>query len=1104
MSMSFPFRGSQKVKSRGQVARARRCRVIAASLAPFVVIPALAVIPGASGGASVAAAATTTTTPPPRIDMKVLLITGSPTTEPAYGDWKNTLKREGVPFDTMVTNPTDASPAPADGSTPLPALQSTLADGTPVANYEAVIVADSGTEGLSTAQWTTLQTYEQQFYIRQLTAYASPGPDYGLNTVTAGTSMDGTTSTTLTTDGATTFPYLNHFSLDTGTFGYEAAPLTATSTPALPAGASVDSLITGPSASSLLGVYTSPDGQQTMYQTFDENQYMLQSELLRHGELAWLTRGTYFGDQRNYLETDVDDNFLSDDVWSVAGNATTAAHSTDFDAADAVREVPSDVGTAASWSQANNFRVDMLFNGGGSVQAANGCTEASSGDGGSGGTATDCTGAPTGTDPLLAALQANDPATGKPYTDDFYWINHTWDHPNIDEGCASTNYIEAEINENTAWGSTAGSGGNPTTGGLGLSQSTSTALGAENPNVVVTGEHSGLANLLPGNPGQVDPPAFDTPTTSTTGGTLGADGSTQYVYAIADQFNTASPGANPAAAAPSGSNTTEESAGSVTPVTLPTATGATAPTTAGSVTLNWGAVCKAADYVIYRAPYTGTYPSGTTGAWSVIGDVNANTTADFADPTSTTTVGGGGAKELSFVDTGSSLSTVPTYASATPPTEGDADESAYEQNPNLDSAFAATSGGGIKYFGADASKPYPSAADAAFATGAAPTSQYLAGATFPDAGATGIPRYPTNIYYNVSTNAEEIDEYETLYDAPSTTGGTGACVASSTTTCSPAGTAFTIGAIVSSVDQGMFQHMMGNDPLPDYFHQTNLMSSSTNGATGDGDGLYYETMNPLLAEYHQYFQGNAPIEQLTMAQIGDLLSEQANWATANTNNQVSGYIQGNVVTVNNSGSAVELPLTGTNVGSAYAGSVSGWTLAPAGASTYTALAAWPAAPSVPVTVQPPTGPAPSTGTTSMPGPAPAPAAPTTTTTPTTTTPPTTTQPTRIVKSARLVVQMRPKTVRITHGNQVTVSLKCEAGAGQVCSGSFTLKLSGRTRTRTFRIGANKIQRIVTRLPKSAGSVRRGQARPLRATLRISTRQPSGSSRISRGELTIQS
>ena len=60
---------------------------------------------------------------------------------------------------------------------------------------------------------------------------------------------------------------------------------------------------------------------------------------------------------------------------------------------------------------------------------------------------------------------------------------------------------------------------------------------------------------------------------------------------------------------------------------------------------------------------------------------------------------------------------------------------------------------------------------------------------------TAIPRYPTNIYYNVSTNAQEVDEYQTIYDSPT-------CVPiSGVTTCNPAGTAFTIGQIIASVDQ---------------------------------------------------------------------------------------------------------------------------------------------------------------------------------------------------------------------------------------------------------------------------------------------------------------
>ena len=994
------------------------------------------------GSRSVASAASV----PQQIGMRVLLITDSsdPTTAAgiAYGDWVNMLRREGVPYDSMVAN--SASP----GSVALPSLSNG-----DVANYEGVVVASSGTVGLSAAQWATLQTFEQHFSVRQVTAYVVPSGDYGLSTPNPAGGAPLSGALTLTADGTKVFPYLNAVSLDTGTWAYQGTPI---------AGAKVDTLISGPSGSSMLGVYTSSDGRQTMYQTFNENQYMLQSELLRHGELAWLARNTYFGDQRNYLETHIDDNFLSDDAWS------TASHSTDFNAADALREVPADITAAAAWSKQNNFRIDMLFNGGGSVAVADGDSLVGAGDSGSG--ATGSTGTTTSTtcsstkpcpDPLLAAFQAPDPSTGKPYTQDFGWISHTWDHPNIDEGCATQNYIEAELNQNTTWGSTAATPGNPITGGLGLTSSTNAgdALGVENPNVVVVGEHSGIANLLPGNPGQVDPPSFDNATPAA-GGSLAAG---TYVYAISDQFNTAPPGSTPVAAP-------GESAASVTaPVPVPGS---------GSVTLSWTAVCHAAQYKIYRALETGT----TIGPWSLIQTVPADTTtsptADFRDPTggATTNTAGGGAAAKTFIDTGTEAT-----SAGTPPTTGAAVESAYEQNPVLDAAFAAA---GIKYFGSDASKPYPSPPDGPFTTGAYTGSTFPNGASFSDAGAMAIPRYPTNIYYNVSTNAEEVDEYQTLYDSPT-------CVpVANVTTCNPAGTQFPITTIIASVDQGMFQHMMGNDPRPHYFHQTNLMSQPTGTVNGVGNGLFYETMNPLLAEYHRYFAANAPIEQFTMAQIGTLLSEQSGWAAANTS-QIRGSITGNVVKVNNTGSATWIPLTGTTVGSPYAGSQSGWVLAPAGTSTYTALAAWPAPPTVPVLVKVPTGPAPYSGHTKMPGSAKRPATPG--------------GQKHATTQGSVCIQVPPANVHVKPGMKVTVSLKCKAALGSnFCTGKVSLTVDGQTVTQSFRIRTRKIGRITFKLPKRARTaVSRKKHRTLHAKLKISTKQARGPAIVARGTLNIK-
>jgi hypothetical protein len=578
----------------------------------------------------------------------------------------------------------------------------------------------------------------------------------------------------------------------------------------------------------------------------------------------WVTRGVYFGDQRNYYEANVDDNFLSDDSWS------TASHETDFNPADALREQPADVETAAKWALQHQFRIDMLFNGGGSVQYQ----------------------AEHGSDPLLTAF--------KKYQGYFGWINHTWDHPNIDIGCASQSYIEAELNENNSWAAST----------IGLGENTSpsaTPLGNDNPSVVITGEHSGLANLLPGNPGVVDPPDLESAEPGN-GGTLPAG---TYVYAVTDDFT---PGG--------GQSLASESA----PVTV---------SGSGSVELSWPAVCHAAQFKVYREL------SGSN-QWNLIATVSAPSSQPpntwFASPLTNLLVTGGGALDQTFTDKG----TAGTLASGLP-SSSEAVESAYPQNPALTPAF---SGVAIKYFGADASKPYPNPAIPG-STAAA----YPAGATFTDGGAQAVPRYPTNIYYNVSTEAQEVDEFNTLYTS---VGEGGKCVDSAVTTCQskPA----TFADVVNDVDTNMFQHLMGNDPRPHYFHQPNMMGSPPAGppttgtppatAPSKGDGLFYSVVNPLVEEYEKYF--NAPIEQPTLAQAGALLAEQSEWSATAEAGRASAYIEGNQVTIQNSTAAeINLPLTGiVGVGSLYGGIQSGWTGAPVGASIRTSEITWPEAPAV--------------------------------------------------------------------------------------------------------------------------------------------------------------
>ena len=80
-----------------------------------------------------------------------------------------------------------------------------------------------------------------------------------------------------------------------------------------------------------------------------------------------------------------------------------------------------------------------------------------------------------------------------------------------------------------------------------------------------------------------------------------------------------------------------------------------------------------------------------------------------------------------------------------------------------------------------------------------------------------VPRHPINIYYNASTEAQEVDEYNTLYlhvrwrrVHPSTT-----------TTCLT--TPSHLPDIVNRSCPRCYENMLTNNPEPSYVHQTNMI-----------------------------------------------------------------------------------------------------------------------------------------------------------------------------------------------------------------------------------------------------------------------------------------
>jgi hypothetical protein len=176
-----------------------------------------------------------------------------------------------------------------------------------------------------------------------------------------------------------------------------------------------------------------------------------------------------------------------------------------------------------------------------------------------------------------------------------------------------------------------------------------------------------------------------------------------------------------------------------------------------------------------------------------------------------------------------------------------------------------------------------------------------------------VPRHPTNVYFNTARQSEQLDEYNYIYLPPPL----GICQNTATTTCRS--TPATWNEYVQNEATIMFGHVMGNDPRPHYFHQSNLAE----------DGVMYPVVNRLLSMYNGYFK--TTLEQPRLAQSGAILQRQARWQQLVSNGAVAGYVQGGQVFIQSS-VAAEVPLTGTTVGSTYGSHRSGWTNVGAGAT----------------------------------------------------------------------------------------------------------------------------------------------------------------------------
>jgi hypothetical protein len=189
--------------------------------------------------------------------------------------------------------------------------------------------------------------------------------------------------------------------------------------------------------------------------------------------------------------------------------------------------------------------------------------------------------------------------------------------------------------------------------------------------------------------------------------------------------------------------------------------------------------------------------------------------------------------------------------------------------------------------------------------------------------ALGVPRHPINVFYNVSTAADEVSEYNWIYTSKAN-GGSGICEANpSTTTCiTPlAKTTGWSSYILPLQVQITLRYVLSNDPRPYYMHQSNLTD----------DRLALQAVGAILSSYRNSFAGNAPVVDQTMTDSGTVLQQQGAWRQTQNAGTVSGYVQGGVVTVQGpAGTSVPITvpagttMSGASFGNSYAGEQSAY------------------------------------------------------------------------------------------------------------------------------------------------------------------------------------
>ena len=317
------------------------------------------------------------------VNLKILVITAE-TNDFTLAPIVEALEFQGTPYDVHVA-----------AENPGTLLTGSLRNGA-LGHYNGIILTsaslgyspDGGATWLSALtpdEWAVLAQYEADFAVRRLNWYGYPGPEQGFNWPHS--SVDTSVSPVhghWTTDGASEFVYVNSANTFpiTNVWAYLATPLDANTKVMMMDG----------NGNALIATRATPDGREVGTVTFDSGTWVINSSVLYHGLINWVSRGLMVGQRHTYVSAQVDDVFLADDIFT----------------GGEYRQNSNDWHATIIWQQNFNqrpsgayFRYDMAFNGVGTEPGQY---------------------VPDDLTPYATATESH-----------FKWISHTWSHPYLDQ-----------------------------------------------------------------------------------------------------------------------------------------------------------------------------------------------------------------------------------------------------------------------------------------------------------------------------------------------------------------------------------------------------------------------------------------------------------------------------------------------------------------------------------------------------------------------------------------------------------------------------------------------------------------------------------------------